>query len=481
MIDKRAKAMFKTAKSVVLRNDGSIAFAKFESKKGINPVAFIRNHKERLGLNADGHLASYQTHRDPLGFTSEKFKQYYKGVEVLNATAIFHQKAGAIVSMNGRIMPHLEMDIQANLKEEVALKLALANINAKQYRWEQEHTKEAPHLPVAKLGISSKDYSFLASEMRLVYVFDIYALQPLGRYHIEVDAQSGAIVNKYNLIHHNDVPASGASHYNGTVHFTADSMATNLYRLRNDAKNITTQSLKNGYYPWQDAEDVVSNDRSFAGDSVQTAVSAHWATEAAYDYFFDRFGLSGYNGGMAINAFVNYGNNQANAFWDGFGFYYGDGGHQTTPHVCLDIVGHEYTHAITYFSGGLIYQNEQGALNESFSDIFGHNIEVYKNPSGASWSAGSEVFPNGGSYREMSNPKLRSQPDTYHGEHWEYGSIDHGGVHTNSGVQNYWYYLIAEGGSGVNDKGYHYQVSGIGLEKAAQIAYRNLTVYITPS
>ncbi|NIW45715.1 MAG: hypothetical protein GWN30_13480, partial [Gammaproteobacteria bacterium] len=57
---------------------------------------------------------------------------------------------------------------------------------------------------------------------------------------------------------------------------------------------------------------------------------------------------------------------------------------------------------------------------------------------------------------------------------------DNGGVHTNSGVQNYWFYLLSEGGSGVNDNGDAYFVTGIGIEEAAQIAYRNLTVYLMP-
>jgi len=57
---------------------------------------------------------------------------------------------------------------------------------------------------------------------------------------------------------------------------------------------------------------------------------------------------------------------------------------------------------------------------------------------------------------------------------------DNGGVHTNSSIQNYWFYLLSEGGSGVNDNGYSYNIEGIGIDKAAQIAYQNLT-YLFPT
>ena len=54
-----------------------------------------------------------------------------------------------------------------------------------------------------------------------------------------------------------------------------------------------------------------------------------------------------------------------------------------------------------------------------------------------------------------------------------------GGVHTNSSVQNFWFYLLSVGGSGVNDNGDTYSVTGIGIADAEKIAYRNLTVYLT--
>jgi len=107
------------------------------------------------------------------------------------------------------------------------------------------------------------------------------------------------------------------------------------------------------------------------------------------------------------------------------------------------------------------------------------------------WIFGDKVSPTNNGLRNLSKPKDETmktqQPDTYLGENWIVPSSvciknnDYCGVHRNSGVQNYWFYLLAEGGTGTNDNGFNYNVLGIGKTKAAQIAYRNLTTYLIPS
>lgn len=79
----------------------------------------------------------------------------------------------------------------------------------------------------------------------------------------------------------------------------------------------------------------------------------------------------------------------------------------------------------------------------------------------------------------MSNPNEDGQPDTYLGTSWYSGTMDNGGVHYNSGVANYWFYLLSVGGSGTNDNGDVFNVDSLGIDVAAQIAYRALSVYLT--
>ena len=82
-------------------------------------------------------------------------------------------------------------------------------------------------------------------------------------------------------------------------------------------------------------------------------------------------------------------------------------------------------------------------------------------------------------FRSMSNPNTYGDPDTYLGTNWYTGTGDNGGVHTNSSVQNHWYYRLSQGGAGTNDVGNAFNVTGITRHKATQIAWRNDVTYLT--
>lgn len=153
------------------------------------------------------------------------------------------------------------------------------------------------------------------------------------------------------------------------------------------------------------------------------------------------------------------------------------------------ITYHEFTHLVTATSAGLEYRNESGAINEAFSDVMAISMmksPVYGNGSESPWIVGENLFTNSKypCVRSLKDPKqgMRPSPDTYEGEHWidwKNDTGDHGGVHTNSGVMNKFYYLLCDGGSGTNDKDYSYEVTGIGVEKAEKIAFRTLVQYAT--
>jgi Zn-dependent metalloprotease len=224
------------------------------------------------------------------------------------------------------------------------------------------------------------------------------------------------------------------------------------------------------------------------------ALDVHWGMGVTYDYFLNTFGLDSYDGnGSVIRSYINFNNTflqeirkSQNDTWAIMSFnimMFGLGdGIDNNPVVGLDVEGHEYSHlvisTINDSPSGLDYNGESGALNESFADIFGTCIEFYSgvNPD---WLIGEDVVING-AMRSMSNPIEYEDPDTYGKGVWQPidDPSDYGGVHTNSGVQNYWFYLLSEGGSGTNDRGNAYSVTGIGIDKAARIAYRNLTRHL---
>lgn len=286
-----------------------------------------------------------------------------------------------------------------------------------------------------------------------------------------------------------DVQGSGISYYNGNVDMIVDEYTPGNYRLRENTTRpapIHTFSLQNSDF-YSDAVDIVSQDLNGSWDGV--GLSAHWGAEATYDYYSDNFGRNSVDDmGFPLQNYVHAGVNFNNAFWDGERMTYGDGdGINYNPLVSIDIIAHELTHGVTEFTSNLFYSAESGALNESFSDIFGNMVEFQEEGlpgSGTgSWRMGEDMTINGpGGIRNMENPNEFGQPDTYYGSFWfpVNSTTDNGGVHINSGVQNFWFYLLSTGGSGTNDKGFSYNVTGIGTDNAASIAYHNNTSFLTP-
>jgi hypothetical protein len=186
--------------------------------------------------------------------------------------------------------------------------------------------------------------------------------------------------------------------------------------------------------------------------------------------------------GSAIKSYVHYDRDYDNAFWNGSVMTYGDGSDTYFDALTsLDVAAHEIGHAVMTYTADLTYSYESGAMNEGYSDIWGACVEYYAEPNKQTWLIGEDIDRRSGhaALRDMSNPKAEGQPDTYQGQNWYTGSSDNGGVHTNSGVLNYWFYLVTVGGSGTNDNGDNYNVTGIGIDKAAYIAYRTLKIYLT--
>ena len=234
-----------------------------------------------------------------------------------------------------------------------------------------------------------------------------------------------------------------------------------------------------------------------------SAADIHWGMERTYDFYKEFFERDSYDdeGAPIINLmylpddymegtfFVGCALNNASAMSaPPYPMIYGSGDISCRPVVELSVMAHEYTHLITTATANLAYIGESGALNESFSDLMAISVKKYVKGNDASWKIGEGIMLEIPNLRDMAYPKLSADgdelvcPDTYEGEYWRDPddlSSDNGGVHYNSGVQNKWYYLLTDGGTGTNDNGYSYDITGIGIEKSQQIAYLTLTEYAT--
>lgn len=484
-----------------------IVFEQSENKSVSTSRQIFNN---QLDLPKGNSLEFISQKTDAQGVLHKEYQQYYKDLKVEFSSSVLNAKKGVVVSMVNNVFRIKDLSVTPSIGAAQAFTKALAYVGAEKYLWQKQ--EEAEFLGYSKpqgtlVVLPSKD----ASEANLAYRFDIYATNPLYRADVYIDAHTGDFLMENKKIHHthmlsgmeenssktvyrfpakkafySNVSASGNSLYNGSVNFTANSNGGS-YTLNQTSygQGVNTYDMHNGTN-YSNATYVTSNSSYF---SHATGVQAHFAAEQTYQFYSQVMSRNSFDGnGAAINSFFSYKSNYVNAFWDGQRMTYGDGdGVNYGPLVSLDIVGHELTHAVTQYSAGLVYQKESGALNESFSDIQGESIEKFASGSN-DWLMGDEIGAggSGGALRSISNPNAHGQPDTYGGQYWvnvvgcspsQYN--DNCGVHTNSGVQNYWFYLTSVGGSGTNDNGDAYAVSGIGMTKAAKIAYRNLTVYMS--
>ncbi|MFA6059783.1 MAG: M4 family metallopeptidase [Taibaiella sp.] len=255
-----------------------------------------------------------------------------------------------------------------------------------------------------------------------------------------------------------------------------------------DTAYYPISDLTTGSHPWSDTK---GNSGSYVISLEKNpAVDAHWGMQKTHDFYSSVLNRNSYdNQGSVVKNYVNAGDQyNASAMPDPYNYMqYGMGdGQYMNPVVGLDVMGHEFTHMVTEHNGngGLNYQGESGALNESFSDIFGTSIEFFAKGQDANWNMGEGIMlASPGFFRSMAQPKLAENPDTYEGQYWKNPANlqdDNGGVHYNSGVQNKWFYLLTQGGSGTNDNGDVYTVTGLGIAKAEQIAYHNLMNYLVP-
>ncbi|WP_018616308.1 M4 family metallopeptidase [Segetibacter koreensis] len=473
----------------------------FREGTTIKPSTIFTDLKDAFELSANDNMTLTKQDKDDLGFKNYRYQQYYKNLKVLYGEFLVHQQPDNFVkSANGRIIKGLNLSNNPRLTEKQALANALQFMKAKKYLWQnsemekelkrQEKNQNASYYPKGELVFAPGNYNatFLASDYKLAWSFKIYTddnnVTPKS---VFVDAITGQV------IYHTDIAmncsgGSGTSAFNGTV--SINTTLTNFYFSHNDcqATNFYIYDC-NGGGP---ANNLYSDaDNAWTATSQQSAVQAQFGAAMTYSYYIGAHSRTSWDnvaGDLIAYNNANYaGGGVNNACWGCFGnnaiFGAGSTSAATDDWNTDDLMGHEFTHGVTQATASLAYQKESGGLNESFSDIFGEMVE--------SWTEGNCDYLVGGdrgAIRSFINPKAFGQPDTYLGTNWFSTSgctpgvtNDNCGVHTNSGVQNRWFYLLSEGGSGTNDLGNSYSVTGINRFKAREIAYRALSVYLSSS
>lgn len=209
-------------------------------------------------------------------------------------------------------------------------------------------------------------------------------------------------------------------------------------------------------------------------EEVDRAYDGAGAVFELYSNEFNRNSIDGF--GMTMVQTVHHRRKYNNAFWNGAQMAYGDGdGDIFRTFTERAVIAHEISHGVVQHSGGLIYQGQSGALNESYADVFGAMTQqhaegqtVYE----ADWLVGQGILGpniNGVALRSMKAPGtaysdalLGQDPQPYHMDFYVNTTSDNGGVHINSGIPNHAFYL------------YCMYMGGKSWEKPGQIWYKAL-------
>jgi len=443
---------------------------------------------------------------DALGHRHIRLTQKCGGLRVVGAELIVHFDAeGRIYEVNGQYKPDVAVALVPAVKSARAVRIAQDNLTGMGY------PKGAP-AKEPELVVYARDIEPCLAYEVVLRSRDAATGIP-GRWRYWIGARQGEILMRYNDIKRVDPPTDNgqAATVSGNRLEREDGAVvsvegwyenTGLYYLHNPVQLwCVSNASEYAFFGYPDTGTYASRATDDWGSSDPTEISAAYNVNVIQQYYQQVHGRNSYddNGGIA-NAYVHVGLFYNNAFWDGSAMHIGDGdGVGAESLAVLDIFAHEYMHAVTEHTCDLVYANESGALNESFSDIFGACIEFYgqaddrtnypaSTPGRADWLIGEDSWLSSPALRDMRNPANTAtvgagneQPTRYKGSYWYSGTADDGGVHQNSGVQNYFFYLLCEGGSGTNDSAaYGFDVRGIGIQNAEQVAYRALSAYCTP-
>ncbi|HLO60613.1 MAG TPA: M4 family metallopeptidase [Bacteroidales bacterium] len=417
-------------------------------------------------------------HTDNLGITHVRAIQQYKGIEVYGSESILHIKSSKVQFNSAYQKPAEDITVVPAITEERACDIVIADIRKlTSYSVLSQEWKKLLHYtdPVASLVL----YQQPDSRHALAWLITI---RPNYReeWKYFVDAAGGNILQKYNNTNYDGPVTATGEDLNGQTRTFNVYLAGDIYFMYDITQPMFNSLANEGIIITLDANQtspvnldytyVTSIDNSW---TQKNAISAHCNATKTYTYFdttFKRNSINDYGCNIVslVNVAMDDGSEMENAFWNGQAIFYGNGGERFRPlAAALDVTAHELSHGVITSTANLDYFGQSGAIAESFADIFACMVD--RND----WKIGEDIVKEGyypsGAIRDLSDPHNSGDSADYywqpaHTSEMFLGSEDNGGVHINSGICNYVYYLFA---------------SSVGKAKAEKIYYRALTEYLT--
>lgn len=396
-----------------------------------------------------------------------RFQHLYKSIPVLNQQLVIHSSNGKIVSAFGNLS-NIELDVNPSLTKTDVTQIAL-QAAYKKYgnKISLDDAKEI------ELVVYHKSRYF----PELAYYVELKSSLYTIRHQYVIHAHSGKILNDENMICTIGIEGEGMTTFYGMQSFVVDSISPNRFEFRDPERNIYTYTEVNYI------EEIIANNENTwnlpESHGGTAAIDVHYGTSATYDFFKDKLGYEGINNeGLHILSAVQTDGGDAfnNAAWDGKYLKYGSGDCNHYPTTTIEVVAHEYMHAVTEHTSQLVGGNESRGLNEGVSDVFGKAVEYEYHPETFTWTLGDKLPKNelGSAFRNMADPWEFQNPKYFEGMY--YGSASH-----NIGsVLGHWYYLLIEGGIYTNEVGEEYDLQPMSRDDAIVIIFDALYNYVLP-
>jgi len=400
-----------------------------------------------------------------------RFHQQFQGLEIWPSEIAVHlNNQGDVVMMNGNYTPtprrpiHSQPAISSSQAIEIIKKLYAVQEVAEPELIIFNQTREDNN-PFKSSLINRLAWRFnlnLAVDRKLLVI---------------IDATNGERLSELNQVHKAGTSGSGLDLHGLNRDISIFEQDNRFYLIDTSKPMFSGQTAPNQeqgsifIYDWENqsiqanySPGVVSSSQA-NGFFLADGVSAAYNLSEVFDYFYQRHNRNSLDGnGGSMLGIVRFGDDYQNALWTGSLMLFGDG----LPFASsLDVVGHELTHGVIQNSANLVYENQSGALNEAFADIFGEMAQS-RTLGKTDWVSGGDDL-NGVIVRSFKNPEQYNQPSNMSNfvnlPNTEDG--DNGGVHINSGIINHAFYQLASG-----------LPNAIGIEKAEKIFYRALTIYL---
>ncbi len=414
---------------------------------------FMQEYGKYFGLaNPEKELLLVAKKSDNRKMNHVFYNQKYKGVPVFGAQAVVHLASdNSVRSAGARFVPGIISETRPEISPERAEK------EARKY-WEDLGNKEKPRSQKPELYVFNKGLiEDKKSEVDyLVWMTDLFGKTSRNHEYFFVNALDGSLV--YHL--------------------------------------AGTRDLERRIWDGNTGSYVLGRSEGEGATGVGDVDNAYDILGDVHNYYSVKFGRNGANkqGGLGDGVYSPYAYTDAfvridnvasgcpTAFFDGYSVNFCSG------EVATDVVGHEYTHGVSYYSilnasgqpYGLVYSGESGAIEEADASIFGETFEQFRKGS-ADWQLGEDTSVPG--YQSvsfsLSNP---SSIDAGYGPYpaktsdsgFYCGTEDNSGVHQNSSPLAHAAYLAAVVGS-FNGR----TITGAGVDPVEQVYYRAINYYFT--